>query len=242
MLKPRLILSLCLNDGELTRTKLFRPDRWYTLSFVDLELADEIVLLDVTRPGQGERANFWRTFEKFTDQLFLPICMGGGNKSVADAREAMLRGADKIVINTEAFRRPELITELAYKFGSQAVVVSIDVKDDHVYIDQGREDTGCRVLDWAVEAQRRGAGEILLMDMDRDGSLAGYNLGLIENIVGSVKIPVVGVGGCGAWRHMQEGLAAGLDGAATQIIHHFTAASLRGAKRWLVDHGTEMRI
>ncbi len=242
MLAKRVILSLTLNDGVLFRTKRFTPDYRYTLNFVDMELADEIVILDVTR-DRAASAAIGEHARVYVDRLFLPLAVGGGLRDVRMA-EHLLRdvGADKVVVNTEAFRQPEFITQIAEKFGSQSCVVSIDVKGWHVFIDQGREYTGVHVLEWAQEAVCRGAGEILLMDMERDGSLMGMNLELIEAVSSKVKVPVVAIGGCGNWGHMHEAFEVGADAVATQVIHHFTTPSLRAAKTYLRDRGLEVRL
>lgn len=243
MLAKRVILSLALNDGVLFRTKRFRPDYRYTLNFVDLELADEILLLDVTRDGDGTRESFWATIERFSAELFLPTTIGGHLRDVDEVSYAFrVAGADKVLINTEAFRQPELIDKLAHRFGSQSVVLGIDVRDWHVWIDQGREDTGVHALAWAREACARGCGEIVLMDMDRDGSLQGYNLELLSAVSSAVSVPVVSVGGCGNWQHMEDGFAAGADACATSCIFHFTESSLRAAKCYLSDRGLPMRM
>ncbi|KKK93038.1 hypothetical protein LCGC14_2696880, partial [marine sediment metagenome] len=204
-LAVRVILCLTLNEGQLSRTKRFRPDRWYTLNFVDMEEADEIVLLAVTRePSEAAQMAFHDTVRQFSEQLFLPLSVGGHISDLAGVHNLFAVGADKVVINTHAFRHPEFITQIAHKYGSQAVCVSIDVKDWHVWIDRGSEDTGMHVLEWAREAVSRGAGELLLMDMDRDGSLEGYNLELTRAVAGALTVPVVAVGGCGNWSHMVE--------------------------------------
>lgn len=249
-LAVRVILCLTLNEGQLSRTKRFRPDRWYTLNFVDMEEADEILLLDVSRKaschtGDGSRlgiSSFLDSVRGFSAELFLPLTVGGHIASMADVKAAFDAGADKIVINTHAFRHPEFIAQIAHKCGSQAVCVSIDVKDWHVWIDRGREDTGRHVLEWAREAVSRGAGELLLMDMDRDGSLEGYNLELVQAVSGAVSVPVVAVGGCGNWSHLVEGFHAGAHGCATSCIFHFTKPSLLAAKSYLGQAGLPVRI
>jgi cyclase len=241
MLAKRIVLALTLNDGVLFRTKRFRPDYRYTLNFVDLELADEILLLDVTR--NGTRDSYRATVDRFSRELFLPTTIGGRLDSLEEAAWAFREaGADKILVNTWAWREPEIITVLASKYGTQSIVVGIDVKDWHVWIDQGREDTGAHVLDWAREAVCRGAGELVLMDMDRDGSLQGYNYDLVGAVSRAVDVPVVAVGGCGNWQHMHEGFAAGADACATACIHHFTNTSLRAAKDYLAGQGLPMRM
>lgn len=240
MLKKRLIAALTFNDGVLFRTKLFRPDYRYTMNFVDLWSIDEIVALDVTRPGQGERKNFERAIETLTENCFVPITVGGGIRSLDDVRRLFDIGADKFAINTAALERPEIIDEFAMKLGSQAVVVSVDVKDSKVYSHCGTRDTGRHVEAWAQQVEMRGAGEILLTSMERDGALQGYDLALIQRVVDAVNIPVIALGGCGNWKHASDVLAI-CDGAATQNIYHFTEASIRGAKAYLKQAGVPVR-
>lgn len=245
MLKKRLIAALTFNDGVLFRTKLFQPDYRYTMNFVDLWSIDEIVALDVTRPGQGERKNFERAIETLTENCFVPITVGGGIRSLDDVRRLFDIGADKFAINTAALERPEIIDEFALKLGSQAVVVSIDVKPDgasgyHVYSACGTRDACWQVEAWAREVEQRGAGEILLTSMERDGALQGYDLALVQRVVDAVNIPVIALGGCGNWKHASDVLAI-CDGAATQNIYHFTEASIKGAKSYLKQAGVPVR-
>lgn len=239
MLKKRVILNLCLDGGQLTRTKRFRCDRWYSLKIVDLVHADEIVLLDVTRSGKSEK--FWPKVSEFSAELFLPLTVGGHMSSVEDLRHALSNGADKVLVNTAAYRNPEIIDILAKKGGSQSVVLGIDVRDRHVVISQGSEDTGCFAAEWVVEAVARGAGEVVVTDIDRDGSLEGYNLPLVTEIAAAVDVPVIANGGCGTWKHMKEAFDAGADGAATSVIHHLTDTSLKACKKWLAQNGVEVR-
>ena len=240
MLKSRLILSLCLNEGQLCRTKRFRPDRFYTLNYVDMELADEILLLNVSRERRSD--DFFRSVEGFSANLFLPLTVGGWITSLDDVKRAFAAGADKVVVNTEAFRHPEFITQISQKYGSQAVVVSIDVKDWHVWIDRGSEDTGVHVLDWAREAVGRGAGELLLMDWERDGSLEGYNLELVQAVSGAVSVPVIAVGGCGTASHMTDAFRVGAAACATSCVFHFTTPSLVNFKQRLDADGVPVRL
>lgn len=241
MLKKRLIAALALNNGVLFRTKLFRPDYRYTLNFVDLWSIDEIVALDVTRPGEGERANFEAAIERIAENCFVPLTVGGGIRSLDDIKRLFDLGADKFAINTAALERPALVSELTQKLGSQAITVSIDVKDCKVYSHCGTVETewGCEA--WAREVERRGAGEILLTAMERDGSLQGYDLDLVKRIVDAVSIPVIALGGCGNWKHAADVLKIA-DGACTQNIYHFTEASIKGAKTYLDQHGVPVRV
>lgn len=243
MLARRVIVTLTLNGGSLYRTKQFRPDRLYTMNFVDMELADEVVLLDVTRGDGDGSGSFSGRVREFAENLFLPLAVGGWVRSV-DTAVGLIRdfGADKVVVNTEAFHRPGFITELAEKLGSQSVVLSIDSKEGEVYVEQGTRSTGVSVADWAEAGVKRGAGEIYLMDVDRDGSLRGYNLDLLRSVTERVGVPVVISGGCGGWHHMDEGFNAGADACSTSVIHHFTRTSLNAAKTYLAEKGHEVRI
>src|SRR3990167_3169994 len=127
MVKQRLIVLLALNNGVLFRTKRFQPDYRYTINFVDSALVDEVIMLDITRPGQGDRANFFRAVEAFSDRSLVPLTVGGGIRTLDDAKELLAYGADKVVVNTGAVERPGLITEIAGLMGAQAVVLAMDV-------------------------------------------------------------------------------------------------------------------
>jgi cyclase len=209
-----------------------------------MEEADEILLLDITRESsEASQMAFHDTVRQFAEQLFLPLSVGGHLSSAAGAHAAFRElGADKVVINTHAFHHPEFITEIAHKYGSQAVCVSIDVKDWHVWIDRGSEDTGVHVLEWAREATARGAGELLIMDMDRDGSLEGYNLELTRAVADAVSVPVVAVGGCGNPGHMIEVIQEGhATACATQCIFHFSRLGVINLKKGLATGGVPVR-
>ncbi len=247
MLRRRVITVLTFNDGVLFRTKLFRPDYRYTLNFVDAWSVDEIVALDVTRPGEGDRANFEQVVSEFASRCFVPLAAGGGIRSLADVERLMAVGADKVVVNTGALERPELITEIAQAYGAQCVVVSIDAKrhEDGTYEVFGRfgaEPTGKTPEDWAREAEALGAGEIMITAIERDGSLQGYDLELSRAVADAVGIPVLILGGCGTWKHMAEGFReADAAAACTQNIYHFTETSIHSAKRYLAGQGIAVR-
>jgi imidazole glycerol-phosphate synthase subunit HisF len=248
MLRKRVVTVLTFNDGVLFRTKLFRPDYRYTLNFVDAWSVDEIVALDVTRPGEGERANFERVVSDFARRCFVPLAAGGGVRSLDDVARLLAVGADKVVVNTGALERPSLITEIANAYGAQCVVVSIDAKrkDDGAYEVFGRFGTlptERDPADWARDAQRLGAGEILVTAIDRDGWLQGYDLELCRRVADAVTVPVLVLGGCGTWKHMAEGFAEGHASAAcTQNIYHFTETSIHSAKRYLAGQGIPVRL
>jgi len=236
LLKPRLIVALTFQDGVLFRTKKFKADYRYTTNYVDGG-ADEIFCIDV---GQ-DRAAFWQAVENIADQTFVPIGVGGGLKTVEDVREALLHGADKVVVNTAAVEHPGIVREMAHKFGCQCITVGIDVKGGTCWTHRGTRDTGKRPVDWAVEAVEHGAGEIFLQNVDRDGSLLGYDLETLRAVTAAVAVPVVVGTGCGTWEHMRQGFETGALGCSTAVIHHFAAESITRAKDYLKGNGIELR-
>ena len=174
--------------------------------------ADELVFLDITATSD-KRGTVVELARRAADEVFVPFTIGGGVREVADAQAVLDAGADKVSVNSAAVARPELVTEMAEVFGSQCVVLAIDAKrrDDgfEVYVAGGRTPTGRDAVEWAREAVERGAGEILLTSMDRDGTKDGYDLELVRAISGAVEVPVIASGGAGEPAHLVEGLAAG---------------------------------
>ena len=247
MLRKRLVTVLTFNDGVLFRTKLFEPDYRYTLNFVDAWSIDEIAVLDITRPSQGDRENFFKVIEQFARGCFVPLAAGGGIRSLEDVKRYLGLGADKVVVNTRAIERPEFITEIARLYGSQCVVLSIDAKKKEgggyeVYSHFGGRETGLDPADWARRGEELGAGEILITSIDRDGSLQGYDLDLCRRVSDAVNAPVLILGGAGNWKHFVEGFAEGCASAVcTQNIYHFTESSIRSAKTYLKGAGVEVR-
>jgi len=248
MLKKRLITVLTFNDGVLYRTKDFNPDYRYTLNFVDTWSVDEIIVLDVTRPGQGKKENFFRIVEQFANKCFVPLAAGGGVKNIEDFKKLLSIGADKIVINSEAVRNPKFITEAAKLYGSQCVVVSIDVRkkdnnDYEVFIEYGKTPTGLKPEVWAKKAQELGAGEIMITSIEKDGSLEGYDNELNKLVSEAVDIPVLVCGGAGKWKDFVEGFTKGKASAVcTTNIYHFTDTSIKSAKTYLKNEGINVRI
>jgi cyclase len=248
MLHKRLITVLTFNDGVLFRTKLFNPDYRYTLNFVDAWSVDEIVILDVTRPGQGNPANFESVVRKFASQCFVPLSVGGGIRSLEDARRMISLGADKVVVNSAMTERPELIAEIAKRYGSQCVVCSIDARRQ----ENGRYEamthfatrpTGLDPASWAQRARDLGAGEVLITSVERDGSLSGYDLELCRQVVGAVQLPVLICGGAGKWEHFVEGfMQGGAAAVCTSNIYHFTEASICSAKAYLAKAQVPVRV
>jgi len=239
MLKKRLIVSLRLNDGVLYRTKKFVPDYRYTQKYVGVGSVDEVVILDVTPEGRSK--NFFDSARGIMDRCFVPVAMGGWITSLEEAQYAIREvGAEKVIIGTWAFEDGS-IERLADKFGSQSVVVSIDVKDRMVWKDHGGTITNWCAIEWARRSEYRGAGEILLTDIDHDGSLRGFNLPLLESVTERVTVPVVICGGCGSWEHVKDAFDSGADGAATSNIYHYTEVSMNAAKEYLVEKGVPVR-
>ncbi|HWR14079.1 MAG TPA: imidazole glycerol phosphate synthase subunit HisF [Terriglobales bacterium] len=212
--------------------------------------ADEIVLLDITATHE-ERKTLVETVRRTARELFVPFTVGGGIKSLEDAGEIFDAGADKITINSAAVARPEVITDIANRFGSQAVVLAIDAKRlprscgklaAEVYVSGGRKQTGRDAMAWAKEAERRGAGEIMLTSMDRDGTRSGFDLGLTATIAGAVSIPVIASGGAGSVEHFAEVFTEGkADAALAASIFHFGIESIGDLKQRLQAAGIPMR-
>lgn len=238
MLRKRLIVVLTLNDGVLFRTRNFVPDYRYTLNFVDTWLVDEVVALDITRPGQGDRKNFYEVVEQLASSCFVPLAVGGGVTNLDEVSRLMAAGADKVVVNSEAHRRPEFIGEIASSYGSQCAVVSIDAKkveeDYRVFTEFGRKDIGMGPVEWARQCESLGAGEIVLTSIDRDGMLEGYDNKLNAAVSAELGIPLLVCGGAGAWKHFSDGFRkGGADAVCTTNIYHFTDSSIKAAKTFL---------
>jgi cyclase len=248
MLRHRLVTVLTLNDGVLYRTKQFHPDYRYTLSFVDAWSVDEIVLLDVTRPGAGDRANFDAVIDDMARRCFVPLACGGGVRSIDEVKRLLRVGADKVVLNTGAVEHPELVSQASGLVGAQSVVVSIDARRVapgryEVYTRCGSEPTGLDPAAWAARAQALGAGEILVTAVEKDGSLEGYDNDLNRLVADAVTVPVLVCGGAGSWRHFADGLRlGGASAVCTTNIYHFTETSIRSAKRYLHAEGFPVRM
>jgi cyclase len=207
---------------------------------------DELVVLDVTATLESRRA-LADTIRQVSKQIFIPLAVGGGIGSLADARAVMDAGADKVSINTAPLRNPELITALARVYGSQAVVVAIDAKRaDNGYAVFSRSGTSLESRDavaWAREAESRGAGEILLTSIDRDGTKVGFDCALTAVVSDAVRIPVIASGGAGAPDHFAEVFSAGrADAALAASVFHFSEYSVRDLKMFLASRGVPMRL
>ncbi len=213
------------------------------------EGADEIVLLDITATHEG-RGTLIETVRRTAATLFVPFTVGGGIRSAEDASEVFDAGADKVSINSAAIARPELIGEIGSSFGAQAVIVAIDgrrgvkgIEDAEVYVSGGRKATGLRVIEWAQEAEQRGAGEILLTSMDADGTRAGFDCELTAAVSAAVQIPVIASGGAGSAAHFAEVFGRGrADAALAASIFHFGVTDSRALKAELRRAGVSVRL
>jgi cyclase len=215
----------------------------------DAEGADEIVFLDITASHEG-RETIVELARQAASQVFVPFTIGGGIRTVADARAVLEAGADKVGVNSAALARPGLVDELAEVFGAQCVVVAIDAKRDpdrggwDVYVAGGRQRVeGRDAIEWAVEVAERGAGEILLTSMDRDGTNNGYDLELTRAVSSAVPIPVIASGGAGALRHLVEGISdGGADAVLCASIFHYGQHTIAEAKAALAEAGIPVRV
>ncbi len=214
--------------------------------------ADEIVLLDITATHEG-RGILLGTVKRTAKRLFVPFTVGGGVRTLEDATAVFEAGADKVSINSAALRRPELIEEIGARFGAQAVIVAIDARrirngesnsvEAEVFIEGGRKTTGRKAVEWAREAEERGAGEILLTSMDADGTRAGFDCELTAAVSSAVQIPVIASGGAGNARHFSEVFLRGkADAALAASIFHFGIMDARALKEQITQDGVPMRL
>ncbi len=252
MLAKRIITCLDVNAGRVVKGVNFLNlrDAGDPVEAADAysdQGADEITFLDITASHE-ERPILLDIVTRTAERAFVPVTVGGGIRTVEDMRALLLAGADKVSINTAAILRPELIREGARRFGSQCIVVAVDAKRKEegrweVYTYGGREPTGRDVLEWVVEANRLGAGEILLTSMDRDGTEEGYDLELTRAVADAVSIPVVASGGVGNPEHIRQGLVEGnADAALAASIFHYGEWSIASVKEYLQEQGVLVRM
>jgi cyclase len=213
-------------------------------AFYDREGADELVFLDITATSD-KRGTVVELARRAADEVFVPFTIGGGVREPADAQAVLDAGADKVSVNSAAVARPGLLDELATRFGEQCVVLAIDAKRRadgwEVFVAGGRTPTGRDAVAWAREGVERGAGEILLTSMDRDGTKDGYDLALTRAISDAVDVPVIASGGVGSPAHMVDGFAAGADAALAASIFHYGEYSVAGVKEHLAAAGVRVR-
>ncbi len=216
----------------------------------DAQGADEICYLDISASPEG-RSTLVDVVARTADQVFAPLTVGGGVRSIADAERLLDAGADKIAINTAAIRNPDLVSALAARFGSQAIVVAIDAKRNdpelwdgtwQVYSHGGRTPEGLDAIAWCMRLANLGAGELLVTSMDRDGTGQGYDIELISRVARNVSIPVIASGGVGVLAHLAGGLEAGADAVLAASIFHFGQHTIPEAKAFLAERGIPVRV
>lgn len=253
MFTKRIIPCLDVNGGRVVKGVNFvdlkdAGDPVEIAKAYDRAGADELVFLDITA-SSDERRTVIDMVRKVAECVFIPFTVGGGIRSVDDFRAILREGADKISINSSAINTPELISDAADKFGSQCVVVAIDAKKRpdgsgwNIYKNGGRIDAGIDAVEWAVKAERLGAGEILLTSMDCDGTKAGYDLELTRSIAESVSIPVIASGGAGTLEHFRDALTEGkADAALAASLFHYKELEIRQVKEYLHGQGIPVRL
>jgi cyclase len=208
--------------------------------------ADELAFLDITATSD-ERDLMLEVIEAVASEVFIPLTVGGGVRSVADVRRLLNSGADKISMNSSALATPELVSQASSRYGAQCIVVALDCKAEsdgrwQVYSHGGRKGTGRDAIEWAREVAARGAGEILLTSMDRDGTRKGFDLALTRAVVDAVDVPVIASGGVGTLEHLLEGVRdAGADAVLAASIFHFGTFTIGAAKDYLAERGVPMR-
>lgn len=252
MFTKRIIPCLDVNDGRVVKGINFvnlrdAGDPVEVAAAYDKAGADEVVFLDITA-SSDHRATVVDMVRKVAEKVFIPFTVGGGIRTVEDFKVLLREGADKISINSSAINTPELIGNAANKFGSQCVVVAIDARrrEDgsgwNVYKNGGRIDTGLDAVEWAMKANRLGAGEILLTSMDCDGTKAGYDIELTRQIADNVSIPVIASGGAGTKEHFYEALTEGhADAALAASLFHYKELEIMDLKNYLADRGVSVR-
>lgn len=255
-LKARVIPCLDVKDGRVVKGVNFvdlvdAGDPVEAATAYDAAGADELCFLDITASSDN-RDTIFDVVARTAERCFMPVTVGGGVRQVADVRKLLLAGADKVSINTAAVKTPDFVSEAADKFGNQCIVVSIDAKKVsaageadrwEIFTHGGRNATGIDAIEFAVGMVDRGAGELLVTSMDRDGSKAGYDIALTRAIADSVRAPVIASGGVGTLDHMVEGIR---DGHATAVlaasIFHFGTYSVGEAKAYMASCGLPMRL
>ncbi len=253
MFTKRIIPCLDVKDGRVVKGVNFlnlrdAGDPVEIAAAYDRLGADEVVFLDITASSDA-RNTVVDMVRKVAERVFIPFTVGGGIRTVEDFRVLLREGADKISVNSAAIMRPQLISEAADKFGSQCVVVAIDARRRpdgsgwNIYKNGGRVDMGIDAVEWAMKAERLGAGEILLTSMDCDGTKAGYDMELTRAIAGSVSIPVIASGGAGTMEHFYDVLTeGGADAALAASLFHYKELEIAGLKQYLRSRGVSVRM
>lgn len=252
MYAKRIIPCLDIHQGRVVKGIQFQNlrdagDPVENAKIYDEAGADELVFLDISATHE-ERNIMVDVAKAVAKEIFIPFTIGGGIRSLEDIREILLAGADRVSINSMAVRNPDFVSQAAKRFGSSTIVVAIDVKKVakdtwHVFINGGRIDTGLDAIQWAEEVYQRGAGEILLTSMDRDGTKDGYDIDITKRIAERVGIPVIASGGAGKKEHFLEVFqSTGVEAALAASLFHFKELEITELKRYLASHGIHVRL
>ena len=243
MIKKRIILVLTFLDGVLFRTKNFIPDYRYTKNFIDLWSADEIVLIDISKKKFDKK--FLKIVNYFANNCFLPITVGGGINSLKKANYLFRNGADKIILNSVSYTNIKLIKQISKIYGQQSIIHSIDCKKISnkyfVTFNNGKINSGYDPIEWCSKIVKNGVGEILINNVDKDGSLTGFDIQLLSKF-NKFKKPILALGGAGNWEHFFELFKKlNISGVCTQNIFHFTEKSLGSLKKYLNSKNIPIR-
>ncbi|MBI1849964.1 MAG: imidazole glycerol phosphate synthase subunit HisF [Planctomycetes bacterium] len=251
MLKRRIIPCLDVRDGRVVKGVRFAGlrdvgDPAERAAAYEAQGADEIVVLDVSATPEG-RGTQLEVVRRVRERLAIPLTVGGGVRSLDDASALLDAGADKVSVNTAAVERPELLEEIATRLGSQCAILALDAATSRegqweVVVRSGSERTGRDAIEWAREAARRGAGEILLTSFDRDGTRSGYDLALVRAVSAAVRVPVIASGGAASPEHLLDALEAGADAVLAASIFHDGEWTVESVKRFLHERGARVRI
>ena len=251
MLKYRIIPCLDVKDGRVVKGVNFENltdagDPVSQAQFYYQAGADELCFLDINASKEN-RSTMFEMVKKVAEKCFIPFTVGGGVSKIEDFSTLLKCGADKVSINSSAIENPQLISDASKKFGAQCVVVAIDVKKNslgnyEVFTRGGSKATGLDAVNWAIEAQKLGAGEILLTSMDRDGTKSGYDLDLLQKISSVTNIPLIASGGVGTLDHLAQGLKSGASAVLAASIFHFKTHSIQEAKEYLKSQNLAIRI
>lgn len=253
MLTKRIIPCLDVHEGRVVKGVNFvnirdAGDPVEVAAIYDKAGADELVFLDITASAHA-RGIILDVVSRVAEQVFIPFTVGGGIRTCEDFREILKAGADKISVNSAALKNPKLISDAARRFGSQCVVVAIDAKRKpdksgwEVYLNGGRVNTGKDAVEWAIEAEKLGAGEVLLTSMDCDGTKNGYDIELTRMVSESIRIPVIASGGAGTMEHFYEALDVGkADAVLAASLFHYREMEIGDLKKYLKEKGIETRL
>ncbi len=252
MLTKRIIPCMDMRDGRVVKGVHFENirdagDPVEAAKRYGAMGADELMLLDINASHE-RRDTMYEIVEKTAEQVFIPFTVGGGISDLEIIKNVLRRGADKVTINTAAVKQPDFVSRAADRFGSQCIVVSIDVKRSKerdgwdVYIYGGRENTGIDALEWVEQMQNRGAGEILLTSMDADGSMQGFDTKILKEVSRTARVPLIASGGGGTMEHFVEAAQAGADALLAASLFHFNLMKIGDLKRFLASQGIPIRL